>query len=218
MVTQADPAWSEGETIAVSSLNHYLFCPRRCALIHVEGLFAENEYVAAGLVAHERADTPGYEERPGVRTVRALPLYSDLLGLRGVADIVEFRPAAGGEVPYPVDYKHGRRHRWDNDEVQLCAQAFCMEEMLGVNVPAGALFYQPNRRRLEVSFTPELRALCRKAIDDVRAMLVARRVPAAVLKPRCRGCSLRPICLPELTGSPRRVRVYAEALLSGVDE
>jgi CRISPR-associated exonuclease Cas4 len=126
----------DNELLPLSALNHLLYCERRCALIHVEGVFVENVYTLEGSLAHEAADTPGYETSAGVRVVRALPLYSKQLGLVGKADIVEFR----GETPYPVDYKRGKRKKWVNDDVQLCAQALCLEEMMASRFQAAPSF------------------------------------------------------------------------------
>src|SRR5580700_5448013 len=152
------PVFEEGEPLPVSALNHLLYCERRCALIHIEGVFVENAYTLEGRMAHEGADTPGYETAAGVRSVRALPLYSRRYDLSGRADIIEFhRKARDVEQPYPVDYKRGKKSKWDNDDVQLCAQALCLEEMLDVEVPAGAIFHGASRRRREVIFTAGLR-------------------------------------------------------------
>lgn len=184
----------------LSSINDYLFCPRRLALHQIEGVFIESAYVLEGIYDHERADTPGVENRPGVRIVRALPLFSKRLGLSGKADIVEFhRQPDGSEIPLPVDYKRGKRRKWDNDDAQLCAQALCLEEMLAASVPSGAIYHAASKRRREVSFTPELRSMTEMAIGQIRALLASGRVPPAVLMPRCDGCSLREVCLPEIT-------------------
>jgi CRISPR-associated exonuclease Cas4 len=194
------------EPVLVSWLNEYLFCHRRLALKAIEGVWDENAYTLEGSLLHDRADTPGVEERPGVRIARALPLFSTRLGLTGKADIVEFhRQPDGSETPYPVDYKRGRRRTWDNDDVQLCAQGLCLEEMLGRPVPAGAVFHAGSKRRREVVFDAALRALTERTIEEVRALLAAGRVPPAVLKPRCDGCSLRETCMPEVTEHPDRV-------------
>jgi CRISPR-associated exonuclease Cas4 len=193
--TESGGAGDDG-LLPLSALNHLLYCERRCALIHIEGVFIENVYTLEGSLAHQATDTPGYESAAGVRVVRALPLYSKRLRLVGKADIVEFR----GEVPYPVDYKRGKRKKWVNDDVQLCAQGMCLEEMLGCPVPRGAVFHAQSRRRREVEFTASLRAATMAAIERLRRLWTGRIVPRAEVKPQCEGCSLREICLPELAG------------------
>lgn len=186
---------SEDDGLApLSALNHLLYCERRCALIHIEGAFVENVYTLEGTLAHEGADTPGYESAAGVRVVKALPLYSKKLRLVGKADIVEFR----GGVPYPVDYKRGKRKKWANDDVQLCAQALCLEEMLGAAVPCGAIFHAQSKRRRELEFTTAIRAETMTAIERLHVLLSTRVVARAELKPQCDGCSLHEVCLPEL--------------------
>ncbi|MFN0167515.1 MAG: CRISPR-associated protein Cas4 [Bryobacteraceae bacterium] len=180
--------------LPLSALNHLLYCERRCALIHIEGIFVENVYTLEGTLAHQAADTPGYESAAGVRIVRALPLYSRRFRLTGKADIVEFR----GGIPYPVDYKRGKRKKWANDDVQLCAQALCLEEMLGVAVPRGAVFHAQSKRRREVDFATPLRTQTTAAIERLHGLIASRSTPRAELKPQCEGCSLREVCLPEL--------------------
>jgi CRISPR-associated exonuclease Cas4 len=195
-MSETESEAAEDDTLLpLSALNHLLYCERRCALIHIEGVFVENVYTLEGSLAHEAADTPGYESAAGVRVVRALPLYSKRLGLVGKADIVEFR----GPTPYPIDYKRGKRKKWVNDDVQLCAQALCLEEMIEAAVPRGAVFHEQSKRRREVEFTASLRAETRTAIERLRALLMNRIVPRAALKPQCDGCSLHEICLPELS-------------------
>jgi CRISPR-associated exonuclease Cas4 len=186
--------WQEDDLLPVSALNHLLYCERRCALIHTEGIFIENVYTLEGALAHRAADTPGYESEEGVHAVRALPLYSRTLGLVGKADIVEFRDG----VPYPVDYKRGKRKRWVNDDVQLCAQALCLEDMLQIAVPRGAVFHAQSKRRREVEFVASLRGTTSNAIQSLRRLLASRAIPPPKLKPQCDGCSLREACLPEL--------------------
>jgi CRISPR-associated exonuclease Cas4 len=200
--------------LALSALNHFLYCPRRCGLTRIEGIWEANAHTVAGDLVHQIADDPGYRlTAQGARVERALPLFSLRLNLIGKADIVEFRAGGDGEgerdvvgklveVPLPVDYKRGPRRKWDNDDVQLCAQAICLEEMFGVPVPGGAVYHVKTRRRRAVEFTPALWALTLKTIEDVRQLLAGTEIPAAVLKPQCDGCSLRRTCLPELTGSP----------------
>ncbi len=188
------------DPVLISSLNHLLFCPRRFALIHIEGVFAENIHTLRGEMLHEQADTPGYETREGVRVVRALPLFSTRHGLSGKGDIVEFRPGPGSpETPCPVDYKAGKKIQWDNDEVQLCAQGLCLEDMFGVAVPRGAIFHGGSKRRREVVFDDALRGLTVSTIARARELLRLRRLPAPVFDKRCSGCSLSTVCLPELS-------------------
>jgi CRISPR-associated exonuclease Cas4 len=185
------------EVVAISALNQYVFCPRRCALMHVEGVWSDNEHTVKGTLLHERADAPGYETDAGGRVLRAVPLYSKRHGLAGKADVVELK----GGVPAPVEYKKGRRRRFENDDVQLCAQGLCLEEMFGVEVPGGFVYHAESRRRREVAFDERLRAETLEAAASVRRLLAEGRVPAAVLLPRCDGCSLRGVCLPELSGA-----------------
>jgi len=201
------------EPVLVSMLNDYLFCSRRAALKGIEGVRNENVYTLEGTFLHDRTDTPGVEERPGVRVARALPVFSRALGLVGKADVVEFhRQPDGREVPYPVEYKRGPRRKWDNDDVQLCAQGLCLEEMLGTAVPMGAVFHAASKRRREVPFDEPLRVLTRQTVEAVRMMFAARRVPPAVLKPRCDGCSLRDTCMPEITQQPDRAEAFARSV------
>ena len=194
---------SSSDPIPLSALNDFLFCPRRAALKFVEGLRGENEHTVLGDLAHEHVDFPGYEQRAGWTLLRALPLFSDRLGLSGKADLVEVQQAAVGRIAAarPVEYKKGPKRRFGNDEVQLCAQALCLEEMLDLRVEAGAIFYAQSQRRLEIPFDDALRRLTVDTIDAVRALVVSGQTPAAELKPQCEGCSLHEVCLPELARS-----------------
>lgn len=194
------PGGDEDFLVPVSALNHYLFCERRCALIHSEGVFPENRYTEEGRQAHERVDEPGFRERRGCRTVRALPLFSDRYGLTGRADAVEFWPGDGPGEPRPVDYKRGRASRWENDHVQLCAQALCLEEMFGCEVREGSIYHVSSRRRTRVPMTLELRARTIEAIGATRELLASGRIPPPVFRARCHGCSLEPVCIPQQSG------------------
>jgi CRISPR-associated exonuclease Cas4 len=188
---------TERAPVLISALNQYVFCPRRCALMHIEGMWRDNEHTMVGTLLHERADHPGYETGKDVMVLRALPLWSERYGLTGMADIVEVRD---GERA-PVEYKKGKRRRFENDDVQLCAQAFCLEEMLNCEVPAGFVYHAASRRRRKVLFDSQLRAETARVIEAVRQMLATDVTPSAEVKPRCDGCSLRGVCMPELTGS-----------------
>jgi CRISPR-associated exonuclease Cas4 len=185
--------------LPLSALNDLLFCPRRCALHRIEGLWVENVYTVEGSQAHRRAHGAGPEEEEGVvgRVVRGFRLRSERLRLVGVADVVEFGPE-----PYPVEYKRGRRRRWDNDDAQLCAQALCLEEMLGVEIPRGAIYHVRSRRRREVVFDQALRRTTEDAVARLHALVQSGKTPPPVLHPKCKACSLHEVCLPELISAP----------------
>ncbi|EIL98036.1 CRISPR-associated protein Cas4 [Rhodanobacter thiooxydans] len=189
----------DDDLIPISALQHYLYCPRQCALIHLEQQWAENRQTAEGRLLHLRADKPKAERRRGVRTVTAMPLLSLELGITGKADMVEFHVSEAGERAFPVEYKRGKPKAHRADEVQLCAQALCLEAMLGTPVVAGALFYGQTRRRQEVAFDTVLRELTRQAIDDIRRMLASGKTPTATYEPKlCDRCSLIDACRPRL--------------------
>lgn len=208
-LAELDEAWDDEAAIVVpvSAVEHYSYCPRQCALIHVEQVFEENEFTVRGRLAHERVDSATDAPVRGISVLRSLPLRSHRLGLRGKADLVELRP----EGPYPVEYKSGRRHGIHAD-LQLCAQALCLEEMLGMPVERGALFYYATRSRHEVRFSARIRELTEAAIAGVRAMLQAQEVPAPANDGRCRNCSLIDACLPEVVAEPSRLRGLQSAL------
>lgn len=183
----------ESDAIPISALQHWCYCPRQCGLIHLEQSFADNIHTARGQAVHHLVDTPGYEMQAGVKVERALPLWSDRLGLIGKADLVEFHP--DGRI-FPVEFKHGPRRAKRHDDVQLAAQALCLEEMLGRPVTHGAIYHASSRRRREVEITPALRALVAETADAIRAMLASGRLPPPVNDARCRECSLIEICQP----------------------
>ncbi|WP_202978185.1 CRISPR-associated protein Cas4 [Mariprofundus erugo] len=183
------------DLINVSALNQYTFCPRRCGLIYIAQAWSENLHTQSGRREHEQADVPEYEIKAGVRIERALPVWSDALGLIGKCDVVEFHD--DGTV-YPVEYKHGRRQQWDNDDIQLCAQAICLEEMLNVTIAEGAIYHVKSRRRRVVAFNEILRGKLRETVVAVRAMVESGEIPGPVLARHCEQCSLKEICLPEM--------------------
>jgi CRISPR-associated exonuclease Cas4 len=164
-------------------LQHYLFCPRQCALIHVEQMWAEDGATAEGRLMHERVDSGGPDRRAGVRTVRGMAIRSFALGVAGKADAVEFHGTGPDAAVFPVEYKRGRPKAHRADEVQLCAQAICLEEMLGRAVPEGALFYGETRRRLVVHFDADLRALTADVARQAQAMIGAGTTPPPHLQP-----------------------------------
>jgi CRISPR-associated exonuclease Cas4 len=199
----------EREIFPLSALNHFLFCSRRAALIHIEGIFVANVYTLIGDLAHEHADLPGYEVAKGVTLLRALPVWSERLGLSGKCDIVERHP--GGNV-VPVEYKKSKRRAFENDDVQLCAQALCLEEMFQAGIAQGAIFHAASKRRREVAFTSDLRDRTEAAIRELHTLFASGRVPPAVFKPACEGCSLKPVCLPEITSLPPRLTIVESHL------
>ncbi len=203
---------TEAAIIPLSALNQHLYCARRAYLIHAERVFVENEHTVLGNLAHEAVDHPGYEHRAGWELLRALPLFSDTHGLSGKADLVEIRRATDSDrivAARPVEYKKGPARRWSNDRVQLCAQALCLEEMLGLRIDSGLIFHVASALRTELVFDDHLRALTLSTLDALRASLARSEAPPAVLKPQCEGCSLRGVCLPEAAALPsRRARLY----------
>lgn len=199
----------------MSALQHLLFCERQCALIHLEQVWAENRWTAEGRVLHERAHDGGTESRGEVTIARGVRLRSLALGLVGQADVVEFHRELDGSVtPFPVEYKRGKPKAHRSDEVQLCAQAMALEEMLGVSVPHGALFYGRPRRRTEVDFDATLRALTVETAERLHALMTAGRTPPAMYGKHCETCSLIEQCRPRETDGGRSVEAYLRELLS----
>jgi CRISPR-associated exonuclease Cas4 len=208
----------DDDLMPLSALQHYLYCPRQCALIHLEQQWAENRQTAEGRLLHERADVPRVERRHGVRTVSAMPLLNLQLGITGKADVVEFHSIESGERAFPVEYKRGRPKAHRADEVQLCAQGLCLEAMLNTPVDAGALFYGQTRRRKDVAFDQELRALTRDTITGTRAMLASGQTPSARYEAkRCDACSLLDLCQPRLLGR-RSVEGWLQRQLENQEE
>jgi len=219
--------YHDDDLLPISALQHYLFCPRQCALIHLEQVWAENHLTMEGLLLHERADSPTHETRPrddgvSIRVERALPIRSLELGLIGKADIVEFHQSADSPDPtqiVPVEYKRGKPKANDCDRVQLCAQALCLEEMCATEIAEGALFYGTRRRRTEVVFDNELRGRTTQTIAALRTMIEDRVTPAAVRTKACDKCSLIDLCLPDATGGDRSVaRFMSRQLAANLQE
>ena len=190
--------------VPLAALEHWSFCRRQCGLIHLENLWAESGRTAEGTVLHEKVDLPGLEQRPGLHTARALELRSDRHRLAGRADAVVFfedpaYPPTGR--PFPVEYNRRSRNTLCHAELQLCGQALCLEAMLGVPVPAGAIYYGASRRRREVPFTDRLRADTLRAAGEILLMLESQRTPPPEPGSKCTECSLRDLCLPDLPGN-----------------
>jgi CRISPR-associated exonuclease Cas4 len=227
--------YSEDELLPLSALQHLLFCERRAALVHIEGIWEENVFTVEGAHAHRRVeeDLP-VESRGDIRIARGLPLRSLRLGLSGKADVVEFHRVGGGDsvrtsaesedkahgiglpeasglwMTFPVEYKRGRLRREEWYEVQLCAQALCLEEMLEVRVTEGAIFYGKPRRRLEVPFDPDLRERTEGAAARLHELIRAGVTPKARYEKKCESCSLIKVCLPRAMSSKRGAAGYLE--------
>ena len=190
------------EPIPISALEHYSYCPRQYALIHREQTYDENVFTMRGSLAHERVDQGAASAHVGVRVERAVALWSEELGLIGKADVVEFH----GETPFPVEYKVGRRKPDSHADLQACAQAMCLEEMLRVPVPEGAVYQVASRQRRNVEFTPELRQRVKEAIDAIRSIENSEVLPSPVADSRCPPCSLIEACMPGVSAERRRLR------------
>jgi len=202
--------YTADELLPLSGIQHFLFCRRQWALIHVEQQWQENVLTAEGRIMHNRADDPFFTEtRNGVITARSVPIASYRLGLSGVCDVVEFTLSPDGVklpgrdglyLPAPIEYKRGKEKRDHSDEAQLCAQAMCLEEMLVTNIPRGWLYYGQTRHRVGIEFTPELRALVKEMSDEMHNYFERGYTPRVKPFKGCRACSLADVCLPDLRG------------------
>lgn len=202
------------DLIQLSALQHYAFCPRQCALIHIEQVWSESVLTAEGRLMHDHVHDEKRESRRDVRIEYGVPLRSLRLGLIGKADVIEFhRTEHGAWIPFPVEYKRGKPKRDNCDKIQLCAQALCLEEMLGVSVPEGALFYGKTRHRLDVVFSDVLRGETKEAALKTRELIASGKTPAPVYLKRCEQCSLMETCLPRTVQKKRTVRGYISRMV-----
>jgi len=209
--------FDEDDLLPISGLQHLVFCERQWGLIHIEQQWDENRLTAEGRVMHERVHDAGAESRPGIRIARGLRLRSLRLGLAGQSDVVEFHRSGNGIPlpdleglwqPFPVEYKRGKPKRDACDEVQLCAQALCLEEMFAAATPGGALYYGEPRRRNDVSFGGELRTRTEALARRMHELYRSGKTPPAIYEPKCDSCSLMAICLPRLLAKPPAVARY----------
>ena len=194
---------SDEYIVAISAIEHFAYCPRQCALIHADGVWSDNAHTVRGVRTHRRVDSGHHRHERGRLVLRAIPLWSERLGLSGRADAVEIE---GGAVR-PVEYKSGGRHGAAAD-LQLCAQALCLEEMLDAHIPDGHVWYGGPRRRVLVAFTPALRREVEEIIHAIRQQLMTTSLPEAPNDHRCAECQLQQHCLPELTSAPQKVSRY----------
>lgn len=214
--------YPEDDYLALSGIQHFVFCRRQWALIAIEGLWEDNDLTLEGDYLHERAHDPDLDGMAkGAFLSRAMPVHSRRLGLSGACDMVEFRPAEDGVPltgkrglfrPLPVEYKRGRSKADDCDRAQLCAQAMCLEEMLCIAIPEGAVYYAQTRHRESVAFTPELRALVEKTAQEMHALIKKEYTPRAKQTKACESCSLKDDCLPTLSKTPEVAGYISERL------
>jgi CRISPR-associated exonuclease Cas4 len=204
----------EDDLIMLSALPHYSFCPRRCALIHIEQMWEENRFTAEGRIMHEKVHQEGNESRGPMKIARGVPLRSLRLGLVGVADVVEFHKISKESwQPFPVEYKRGKPKADHCDLIQLCAQAACLEEMLSIAVPCGALFYGRTRRRLDVAFDNDLRRETEETARKVHELIASGITPPPVYEKRCERCSLIEECLPKKIEKKTSVKRYLTRMM-----
>jgi CRISPR-associated exonuclease Cas4 len=218
---------TEDDLLPISGLSHLSYCERRAALIHIEQVWAENQFTAEGRVLHEKAHESGTEAHGEMRVAYSVRLCSWALGLSGIADVVEFHrvtteDSTDGVVlkgrkglwrPYPVEYKRGKPKTKDCDEVQLSAQAMCLKEMLKTTISCGALFYGKTRRRKEVVFDAPLRQRTAELAFRLHTLICAGKTPHARYEPKCDQCSLLEACRPQSVASGRSARRYLERVL-----
>jgi CRISPR-associated exonuclease Cas4 len=216
--------YSESDLLPLSAIQHIAFCERQCALIHIEQAWEENRLTAEGRILHERVHEKDSESRPGVRIARGLRIRSYSLGISGIADVVEFHKVGNGDacnvsipgsdelwIPFPVEYKRGKPKVDHCDMVQLCAQAICLEEMLGAHIECGALFYAKPRRRMDVAFDQMLRAETEECCARLHKLISAGITPPAMYEKKCRSCSLAQICMPQASSKHKDVSHYLKS-------
>lgn len=206
-------SYSEDDLMPISALQHLLFCPRQCALIHIEQAWSENLFTAQGRILHEKVHSETAERRKDIRVEYGMPLRSLRLGLVGKADVVEFHRAPdGGWRSFPVEYKRGRKKPDNRDNVQLCAQALCLEEMLGAAIPRGAIYYGKERHRTDVEFDEALRRETEETAGRLRRLIDSGKTPPPVYEEKCDTCSLSGICLPKTLEKGKSVSQYFAAM------
>ncbi len=204
----------EEDFIQLSALQHFAFCPRQCALIHIEQVWDENRMTAEGRIMHEKVHEQDRESRGNVRIEYDVPLRSLRLGLIGKADVVEFhRINKDNWQPFPVEYKRGKPKVDHCDIIQLCAQAICLEEMLSVSIPSGAIFYGKTRRRIDVSFDDHLRRETEAVAQKTHQLIDSGKTPSPIYEKRCENCSLIRVCMPKAIGKRRSIKRYLTRMI-----
>ncbi|HRN27974.1 MAG TPA: CRISPR-associated protein Cas4 [Ignavibacteriaceae bacterium] len=205
--------YTEDDFIMISALQHYVYCPRQCGLIHVDDVWQENVFTVRGNILHGKVDTDTYETRGNTKTVRGLRIHSYKFGITGRCDVVEFKETENGKIVLPVEFKSGEPKEDISDKVQLCAQAICLEEMLNITIKQGAFFYGKIRRRNIVDIDEELRTQTENIILAVRQIVASKKIPIAEFQTKCRNCSLQSICQPKAMNK-RKLENYIKDLYS----
>ena len=209
--------YKEDDLIQLSALQHFAFCERQCALIHIEQIWSENMFTAEGRIMHDKVDTAKHESRGNIRVEFGVPLRSLRLGLTGKADVVEFHKDGKSWRAFPVEYKRGKPKADDCDKVQLCAQAMCLEEMMSVEIPKGALFYGQIRRREDVIFDDALKKETENTAKKVHELIESQKTPGPEYSKRCKSCSLFQQCMPELCSKKNKASRYLSNILKQLD-
>jgi len=202
----------------LSALQHILFCERQCALIHIEQQWEENIFTVEGNIMHEKVHESSNELRGNLKIVRSVPLRSLMLGISGIADVVEYHKDndTGNWIAYPVEYKRGKPKEHRADEVQLCAQAICLEEMQEIKILRGALFYGKTRRKMEVVFDEELRNLTINTAEKLHLLIKNGKTPPAKYERKCKACSLFNLCMPQIKNNTNSVEKYMAKMLDEI--
>lgn len=214
MVVAVSDSILEEALIPIRYINDLLFCERRSALHLNEQIWKDNQFTTEGMLAHKRVDVPRNRKRGELRDVTGMWLVSYELGLIGKADLIEMHSGPNGTVvPYPVEFKRGKKRRWDNNEAQLCAQALCLEEMMHVSIPRGAIFHVKSQHREEVVFDDALRSHTIQAAKRLRQLVDTRETPKAKFHPKCKGCSLLEWCMPKSLRPRATATRYIESIV-----
>ena len=207
--------YDESDLIPISALQHFIFCPRQCALAYMEGVWEENVLTAQGRLLHAKVHLPGVENRPGLRKIFDMPLRSLKHGIVGKTDVI----LKFDEYTYvPLEYKHGKPKVKEMDTVQLCAQALCLEEMKGIIIEKGLIYYWGIKRRVEVPFDDTLRNKTIDTIEKVRELFKSERTPTPIYSRKCKSCSLHDECIPEVLQNPKKIETYISRMIENHQE
>lgn len=204
--------WLESEIVPISAISHHLYCPRQNALIHTEGLFLDNALTTSGNIGHEFVDNEVSYLDHGIRKETSYRVFSEIYGITGIADIIEFPK---NSPPLPIDYKNGKIASWDNQEAQVCAIALCLEEMLDVEIPVGAIYHIQSKKRHEFKIDESMRKKTIQAINEIRYNLINNILPVGTYSKICDNCSLKNLCLPKIDRINQITNIFKPVKLNG---